>query len=98
MTKVRFNECLNKETRFFNISIGVILGSCTTGITVWALKNLLFGVAASVVGAVLGSFLMKEYRRLAIFKRTYIGDGLVQMFCLASIYLHYTSGDCFKKT
>ncbi len=71
MTKVRFNECLNKETRFFNISIGVILGSCTTGITVWALKNLLFGVAASVVGAVLGSFLMKEYRLGNIQKNLY---------------------------
>nr|WP_172686789.1 hypothetical protein [Rickettsia endosymbiont of Ixodes pacificus]AKS10393.1 hypothetical protein REIP_p475 [Rickettsia endosymbiont of Ixodes pacificus] len=71
MTKVRFNECLNKEMRFFNISIGVILGSCVTGVTVWVLKNLLFGVAASVVGAVLGSFLMKEYMGGNIQKNLY---------------------------
>lgn len=71
MTKVRFNECLNKETRFFNISIGVILGSSVTGIAVWALKNLLFGVAASVVGAVIGSYLMKEYMRGNIQKNLY---------------------------
>lgn len=71
MTKVRFNECLNKEIRFFNISIGVILGSSVTGIAVWALKNLLFGLAASVVGAVIGSFLMKEYRLGNIQKNLY---------------------------
>lgn len=71
MTKIRFNECLNKETRFFNISIGVIIGSCTAGIAVWALKNLLFGVAASVVGAVMGSFLMKEYMSGNIQKNLY---------------------------
>jgi uncharacterized membrane protein len=71
MTKVRFNECLNKETRFFNISIGSIIGSCTAGIAVWVLKNLLFGVAASLVGAVLGSFVMKEYRLGNIQKNLY---------------------------
>ncbi|KHO02158.1 hypothetical protein JS61_08005 (plasmid) [Rickettsia felis] len=71
MTKVRFNECLNKETRFFNISIGVIIGSGVTGVTVWALKNLLFGVAASVAGAVVGSFLMKEYMGGNIQKNLY---------------------------
>jgi uncharacterized membrane protein len=71
MTKIRFNECLNKEIRFFNISIGVILGSCITGGAVWALKNLLFGVAASVVGTVIGSFLMKEYMGGNIQKNLY---------------------------
>ncbi|EER20951.1 hypothetical protein REIS_0043 [Rickettsia endosymbiont of Ixodes scapularis] len=38
---------------------------------VWALKNLLFGVAASAVGAVLGSFLMNEYMSGNIQKNLY---------------------------
>ncbi len=42
MTKVRFNECLNKETRFFNISIGVIIGSCVAGIACLGVKELTF--------------------------------------------------------
>lgn len=71
MERVRFNECLNKEMRFFNISIGVILGAVVVGGSVWLLKNFLFGVASSVVGGVIGSLVMKSYMQGNIQKNLY---------------------------
>lgn len=61
MERVRFNKCLNKEIRFFNISIGTIIGALAIGLLVWSLKSLLYGVGGGVVGGIYGGYLMKLY-------------------------------------
>lgn len=63
MERVKFNNCLNLEVKFYNISIGAIIGGVIIG-AVFCITNGFIGLAiGGCVGALLGNYLMNQFWR-----------------------------------
>ncbi len=50
MERVRFNNCLNKHVRFWNISIGSIVGGISFGLIILCFKGVLWSFAGGAIG------------------------------------------------
>ncbi len=61
MERVRFNNCLNKPVRFWNISIGSIIGGISCGLIILCFKGVLWSFLASAIGFAIGGWFMDKW-------------------------------------
>jgi hypothetical protein len=61
MERVRFNNCLNKPVRFWNISIGSIVGGAVFGLIILCFKGVLWSFVSGVIGFVMGAWFMHKW-------------------------------------
>lgn len=72
MERVKFNNCLNKPVRFWNISIGAIVGGISCGLIMLCVKGVLWSFAASAIGFAIGGWFMQQWW-LGIIQANFIG-------------------------
>lgn len=68
MERVKFNNCLNKQIRLWNISIGSIVGAGVFGAAILCFKGVLWAFAAGAVGFAAGGMLLNKWE-LGIIQR-----------------------------
>lgn len=61
MQRVKFNNCLNKEIKFWNISLGSLIGGGLLGSICWYLQNLLWFFGGGAIGFAIGGYLLHQY-------------------------------------
>ena len=61
MERVKFNNCLNKPIRLWNISIGSIVGGASSALIILAFKGVLWGFIAGAIGFAIGGWLMHQW-------------------------------------
>lgn len=61
MERVRFNNCLNKPIRIWNVSVGAIAGGCGLGLIVLCVKGILWAFVAGVIGFAIGGWFMQRW-------------------------------------
>ncbi|WP_341761815.1 hypothetical protein [Candidatus Tisiphia endosymbiont of Thecophora atra] len=61
MERVRFNNCLNKHVRFWNISIGSIVGGISFGLIILCFKGVLWSFAGGAIGFAIGGWFMHQW-------------------------------------
>ena len=79
MERVKFNNCLNLEVKFYNISIGAIVGGVIIGTVFWILKGFIGLAIGGVVGALAGNYLMNQFWRGNI--QRYLYWNFPNIFC-----------------
>ena len=57
MERVKFNNCLNKPIRLWNISIGSIIGGASSVLIILPFKGVLWGFIVGAIGFAIGGWL-----------------------------------------
>lgn len=79
MQRVKFNNCLNLEVKFYNISVGAIVGAVVIGSVFWIIKGFIGLAIGGVVGFYAGKYLMNQFWRGNI--QRYLYWNFPNIFC-----------------
>ena len=77
MQRIKFNKALNKETRFYNVQVGGLVGLIILGLFSMIVKGIIFGFAGGGIGFLIGSFIYKRWHSGVIQRYLYRRCGLV---------------------
>lgn len=61
MERIKFNNCLNKPVRFWNISVGSIIGAVTFGVIILCFKGVLWAFAFGAIGFAIGGIVLHKW-------------------------------------
>lgn len=61
MERVKFNNCLNKPIRLWNISIGSIIGGIVPALIILCFKGVLWGFIGGTIGFAIGGWFMHQW-------------------------------------
>ncbi|RYE27411.1 MAG: hypothetical protein EOP45_01270 [Sphingobacteriaceae bacterium] len=61
MARVKFNSCLNKETKYYNTSLGTLVGGGVCGFVTLVIKGLVWSFVVGGIGMYLGSWLGTQW-------------------------------------
>lgn len=60
MQNVKFNQCLNKQTKFYNIPAGFLIGLLTCGFFGVIIKGLVPGAIIAMIGGAIGGWIHQK--------------------------------------
>ena len=61
MERVRFNNCLNKETKYWNVPLGALIGCAFLGGMLVLFKGILWGFGGAASGFIIGTLVAKAW-------------------------------------
>lgn len=61
MQNVKFNQCMNKQTKFYNFPAGFLIGLLSCGFLAAIIKGIIVGAIAGAIGGGIGAWIHHKW-------------------------------------